>query len=386
MAKKMFLCDIDLNGNKLQNVALEQLDANPVNPVMGQLFYYVKTENGVTTKEVRYYDGSNWISIEALNAAVIPANVQTLEDVAAKYQQNGIPVGYTFEQFINDVFRKVLERQNPSPSTLPTVSLAITNGGTVEVDPSGNNDVSIVISEGSFNQGKIGTMSVTMGESESTETRQDSGCSETANTLKIYNADGSQQLNTTGQNLVVNLTATSEGTQSTGQYKGTVEYGASSATAVNSYGENVTSEFAIAAGTTADSALTPVKSLKATYYFFTNAFASKPSSESTVHSMRAVLDKVSSQTMYSNPTSAAGALVFEYPASWNITVLFKQLDGSFQPVTSDEYEVTDGYVTLPTGGSTSAFTPGTGGSGTLAYKKWTSVGNIGAREYKITLA
>lgn len=386
MAQKLFLCDIDFNGNKMKNVALEQLSANPENPVEGQIFYFSNTVNGVVTKEVRYYDGSNWIAIEALNATVVPANVQTLAQVAAKYQ-SGIPAGYTFEQFIKDVFRNVLPAVKPSASTKPTIELQASNGGTVEVDPTGGNNKNITISKSAFNQGKIGTMSKTDGESVSKETRQDSGCTETASTLKIYNEAGTDQLNTTGQNLVVSLTATAEGTKSTGKYKGTVDYSASTANAKDSYGTDVTDEFKIPAGTTAMSALTSVRSLIATYYFLTNTFDKSPAS-SAAHTMRAVLGKVSSKIMYSNATATAGDVTFIYPASWSLTVLFKQLDGSYKAPTADEYDVTDGYVVLPTGGSVTAFVAGSssGVANAVAYKKWTSKGNIGAREYKITLA
>lgn len=386
MAEKLVLADLNLNKNEVKQASLEKLTQDPTtNLFIGRM--YLNTTTKMQMICVSTEGNGKFVPFESIKADVKSANIRTAAEIAELYDGT-LPEGYSFEQFIKDMFRNVLDPVKPSASTLPTMTLQASNGGTVEVDPTGCNDVDITISEASFNEGKIGTMSKTDGESVSVETRQDSGCEQDTSTLKIYNEAGSQQLNTTGENLVVSLHATSEGTESTGRYKGTVDYSASDATAKDSYGTDVTSEFAIPAGTTAMSGLTAVKSLIATYYFLTNTFASKPSSESTVHTMRAILGKKSNEIMFSNPTEAAGDVVFIYPASWTFTVLFKQLDGTYKAVTSDEYEITDGYVVLPTAGSTSAFVAGdpTGITNAVAYKKWTSKGNIGAREYKITLS
>lgn len=56
MAKKLFLVDIDLNGNHLQNTAVEVLATAPGSPVKGQI-YLDSNDN-----KFKYYNGSAWIA------------------------------------------------------------------------------------------------------------------------------------------------------------------------------------------------------------------------------------------------------------------------------------------------------------------------------------
>lgn len=54
MAEKLFLVDINLNGNQLRNAAVEQLDAAPDSPKVGQIYF------DTTVNKFKYWNGSNW--------------------------------------------------------------------------------------------------------------------------------------------------------------------------------------------------------------------------------------------------------------------------------------------------------------------------------------
>lgn len=56
MSKKLFLVDIDLNGNQLLNAAVENLATAPENPVPGQT-YFDSTDN-----KFKYWNGTTWVA------------------------------------------------------------------------------------------------------------------------------------------------------------------------------------------------------------------------------------------------------------------------------------------------------------------------------------
>lgn len=56
MSKKLFLVDIDLNGNQLKNCAVENLAAAPENPVKGQTYF------DTTDNKFKYWNGTAWIA------------------------------------------------------------------------------------------------------------------------------------------------------------------------------------------------------------------------------------------------------------------------------------------------------------------------------------
>lgn len=63
MATKLFLVDIDLNGNKMVNCAVESLSTAPESPVQGRIYF------NTTDNKFYYYTGSAWASGETVTAA-----------------------------------------------------------------------------------------------------------------------------------------------------------------------------------------------------------------------------------------------------------------------------------------------------------------------------
>lgn len=58
MSEKLFLVDLNLNGNQLKNVVVSHLDAAPENPKAGQI-YFDTTEN-----KFKYFNGTNWQALQ----------------------------------------------------------------------------------------------------------------------------------------------------------------------------------------------------------------------------------------------------------------------------------------------------------------------------------
>lgn len=56
MSKKLFLVDIDLNGNQLKNCAVENLTIAPESPVKGQTYF------DTTDNKFKYWNGTAWIA------------------------------------------------------------------------------------------------------------------------------------------------------------------------------------------------------------------------------------------------------------------------------------------------------------------------------------
>lgn len=63
MAKKLYLTDIDLNGNHMVNCAVEILESAPQNPVQGRI-YFNSSDN-----KFYWFTGSEWKSGETYSAA-----------------------------------------------------------------------------------------------------------------------------------------------------------------------------------------------------------------------------------------------------------------------------------------------------------------------------
>lgn len=68
MAEKLFLVDVNLNGNQIKGAVVEKLSAAPSNPVEGQIYY------NTTTKKFMYYNGTSWIAGSEYSAQTLGAD------------------------------------------------------------------------------------------------------------------------------------------------------------------------------------------------------------------------------------------------------------------------------------------------------------------------
>ena len=82
----LFLTNIDMDGNELQNVTIHNLDTKPSNPKAGQIIY----DN--TTNKIEYYNGTEWISKDDLTIQKLETSE---EGYSTSYQmtKNGSPIG-----------------------------------------------------------------------------------------------------------------------------------------------------------------------------------------------------------------------------------------------------------------------------------------------------
>ena len=88
---RLFVTGINLNKNELQNARVQNLSANPSSPVAGQIYF------NTTDNELRYYDGSQWISGSSVDfgatgdrpAASKAGQIYVDTDVKVIYVDNG---------------------------------------------------------------------------------------------------------------------------------------------------------------------------------------------------------------------------------------------------------------------------------------------------------
>ena len=82
----LFLTNIDMDGNEIQNVAIQNLDTEPSNPKAGQIIY------NSTTNKIEYYNGTEWISKDDLTIQKLETSE---EGYSTSYQmtKNGSPIG-----------------------------------------------------------------------------------------------------------------------------------------------------------------------------------------------------------------------------------------------------------------------------------------------------
>lgn len=82
----LFLTAIDLDGNEIQNVTIQNLDIKPSNPKAGQIIY------NSTTNKIEYYNSTEWVTIDDLTIQ----KLDTAENgYSTSYQmiKNGTPIG-----------------------------------------------------------------------------------------------------------------------------------------------------------------------------------------------------------------------------------------------------------------------------------------------------
>jgi hypothetical protein len=87
MASKIFLCDIDLNGNQIKNVVVEKLDHAPDSPIKGQIYF------DIIDNEFKYYNGTSWISaIRMIEESIENLHLGTASRVNIGFSEGEIPV------------------------------------------------------------------------------------------------------------------------------------------------------------------------------------------------------------------------------------------------------------------------------------------------------
>lgn len=113
---KLFLVNIDMNGNEIQNVVLQPLATAPANPTVGRI-YYDTTESMLKT-----YDGTQWSSV----GAVISVNGKAGTVVLT---QDNVGDGSTYVRTHNDLTDSLLALINGAlPKSGGTMSGAIAMG------------------------------------------------------------------------------------------------------------------------------------------------------------------------------------------------------------------------------------------------------------------
>lgn len=113
---KLFLVNIDMHGNEIQNVVLQPLATAPANPTVGRI-YYDTTESMLKT-----YDGTQWSSV----GAVISVNGQAGTVVLT---QDDVGDGSTYVRTHNDLTDSLLALINGAlPKSGGTMSGAIAMG------------------------------------------------------------------------------------------------------------------------------------------------------------------------------------------------------------------------------------------------------------------
>lgn len=92
---KLFLVNIDMHGNEIQNVVLQPLAAAPQNPTVGRIYY------DTTDKVLKTYDGTNWSAV----GAVLSVNGKTGTVVIT---QDDVANGSTYVRTHNDLTDSLL--------------------------------------------------------------------------------------------------------------------------------------------------------------------------------------------------------------------------------------------------------------------------------------
>lgn len=67
------LQNLDLSGNELKNVVVDNESASPVSPVAGQMYY------DTADSKLKYYDGSTWVEAGGSGGSSLPTTTSILK-------------------------------------------------------------------------------------------------------------------------------------------------------------------------------------------------------------------------------------------------------------------------------------------------------------------